>query len=477
MQDADRLAVAPYAPAKSEKGFLMRKRTILIGLFVGLVMGLGFSSVRARPDENGNGKLDAEFLEPVAWLAEQIGRRYVEPVDHGVLLVGACQGTLSKLDPHCTYQPPKAPAESEGEGELVGPGFEIRFDPIRKAPFIEESVRGTAAFQQALLPGDAILEAREESTGEVTERTDLEDLHGAVKMLRGKPGTAVTITVLQPDDQEKRDITLERKTGAPPGVSVVEMLDPQLKIGYVHLSCFSEAVAAELKAAMRELEEQAVEGLILDMRFNPGRPLGDARACGELFLHGKVLARIKRRTGPETVVRTPGEESQEGLPMVALVNRFTAGWAEVITAALHDHNRAIVVGERTFGSASIREPFPSGFDDGTILLTTARYYSPNGNVIEEKGVEPDVELELSRQDSRKLALYMSNGALESSKPTQTDQGQQTDSDGGGNTEEEADEEFRDVQLERALEVLTKELTEARTPATAVPETAAPAVSE
>ena len=163
--------------------------------------------------------------------------------------------------------------------------------------------------------------------------------------------------------------------------------------------------------------------------------------------------------------------------MVALVNRFTAGWAEIITAALHDHKRAILVGERTFGSASIREPFASAFDDGTIVLTTARYYSPNGDVIEEEGVEPDVEIELSRQDSRKLALYMSNGAVESSNPAQTGQGQQTDSDGSPSTEEGADEEFRDVQLERALEVLTKELTEVRTPATAVREAAAPAVSE
>lgn len=442
----------------------MQARRALVSVFAGLVIGLGIGSALARPDDGQTLRLDRDFRRPLKWLVTQIQERYVEEVDHRKLLVGTCQGMLSELDPYSTYWPTGmlAALQAEADGALFRPGLEVRFDALRKVVFVEQSTPGTAAFRQGLLPGDLILEVREESTGQVTKTSDFDTVLDAVNVLWGQRGTELTITVLQPEDGKKRSITkrsitFSRQSADVPGVYAVEMIDTALKIGYVHVAHLGDTTGDELERAMAELQAQAAEGLVLDLRFNPGGALQNARAVADLFLDRKPIVSIKGRTGPATTVFTRDGEACKGLPVVVLANRFSAGCAEVVSAALRDHQRATLVGEQTAGKASIQTLTESPFDDGTIRLTTARYYAPSGAAIEEHGVEPDVKVEVSHRDTRRLALYLANRTEQPTRPPEITAAEQPEPDADKEAEEEAEEEFRDVQFERAVEVLTAAL--------------------
>jgi len=383
-------------------------------------------------------------------------------VDPNKLLIGAYQGMLSKLDPYSSYIPPKMLKEFEGDtkGEFGGLGIQIRFLPVKKAVLVEQPIPGTPAFRQGVMPGDLIVQVREESTGKVTKTSEFEDVHDAVRILRGKPGTKVTITLVHGDDAERREVTIKREVIKIPGVRGVTMVDRKRKIGYVYVAYFHERMVDDLKQALAELAGEGARGVILDLRFNPGGLLDAAVRFSGLFLNGGVVVTTKGRASPEQVLRADKEDHYPNLKLVMLVNRYSASASEISAAALQHYKRAVLVGEPTYGKASVQSIIALPDGKSGLKLTTAHYYTPSGALIEGKGVQPDVTVKLSDEDTRELAKLMAS-KIEYPAPKPDDkkpeQAPKAGDDNEKKTQQKPQKPFKDVQLERAIEVMARVL--------------------
>lgn len=461
----------------------MRARRILIGLLTGLAVGLAISSALVRAQADGRKGLDEAFVRPVAWLATQVDLRYVEAVDLKDLAAGTCQGMLAEIDPYSAYWPPEMLQELQADDGRVAPGFEVRFDPVSKAAIIDECIPGTSAFAEGLLPGDLVIElaesrpetdalseemtaedgvaeTEEEPTAAVSKVSEMQTAYDVFTALRGQPGTELTVAVLRVDESRKLEVTIRRPgPEAPPAVLAAEIIGADAGIGYICFGHFGQGSADQLRRSLDELRSEGMAGLVLDLRYNPGGREREARAVSGLFLDGESMAVIRGRRGPETVLSARQGGADVDLPVVVLVNRFTAGWAELVAAALQDHQRAVLVGEGTYGKAGIQTLMPSPFDEGTIRLTCARYYSPEGRTVDGEGVEPDVEVELSHEDTRKLALHLVGAEQAVAAESPAGEAEEAGAAADDQTGEDAEEPFRDTQLERAIEILSAELTQ------------------
>jgi carboxyl-terminal processing protease len=347
--------------------------------------------------------------------------------------------------------------EAELEGQFGGLGISITFDGVEKAIRVEQPIVGTPAFEAELRSGDLIVKIREESTGVVTKTEDFETVHDAVSVLRGEPGTKVTITVISGDTGKKRNVTITREIITIPGVRAVEMADPEHHIGYVYVPYFSKRMVEDLASAIRDLKEQGAKGLVLDMRFNPGGLLSEARACANLFLDRGVIVKVKGRKGTGEMIRARRGKKYRDLSLVLLVNRYSASGAEIVAAALRDHGRAVVVGEPTFGKASVQTLIDNPHDGSAIKLTIARYYTPKGELIEETGVKPDIEVTLSDEDMARLPRHLGRKTEYPPRPPEEAAPEVNDTGEAEPEGEEEEEEFHDIQLERAVDVLREVL--------------------
>jgi carboxyl-terminal processing protease len=466
----------------------MRRRGLWLGVLIGLVIGLGARAVPVRSNSEAPDALVQQFFKPVAWLIQKIDENYVEEADRQKLLVGAYQGMLSSLDRYCAYWPAETVQEFEAdlEGQFGGLGIVIAWDAVNKVIRVEQTIAGTPAAKHGVLADDVIVQAKEESTGEVTKTEDFRSVHDAVKVLRGAPGTKVTITVFHGEGGAKEDMTLTRELIKIPGVRAVEMIDPERKIGYIYIPYFSKNMVDHLKKAIRDLEGQGTKGLILDLRLNPGGLLEVAEDCANLFMRGGVIVSVKDREGVEKVYEAPRTAPFPDVPLVLLVDRFSASGAEIVAAALRDNGRAKLVGESSFGKASVQKIIENPTIPGTaIKLTVARYYTPKGQLIEGKGVSPDVEVKLSEDETRKLARELSmkteyppispeRAAAIEKRAAEREKGSAKPAE-AANPEEKKEEPFKDVQLARAVEVMAQMLGEKATaPAGAEAAAAAPA---
>ena len=437
----------------------MRRRGLWLGLLIGLVLGLTLNAVPARSNSEDWDALVEEFFKPLAWLVAQVDDNYVEPVDRHKLLVGAYQGMLSTLDRYCAFWPEEQVREFEAdlEGQFGGLGIQITWDPINKAIRVEQPIAGMPAFREGVLAGDLIVEVKEDSTGAVTKIEALETVHDAIRILRGKPGTKVTVTVIHSESGKKEDITITRELIKIPGVRAVGMIDAERKIGYVYIPYFSKPMVEDLKKAVRDLENQGARGLILDLRLNPGGLLKAAEDCTDLFLRGGVIVSVKGRDGSEEVHKARRGAVFGDIPLVIVIDRFSASGAEIVAAALRDNGRAKLVGESTFGKASVQTVMDNPTIPGTaIKLTIARYYTPKGQLIEGKGVAPDVEIKLSEEDTRKLARHLS---MKTDYPPPAPGKPAPKPENGEEKEAAPEGPFRDVQLERAVQVMAEVLGE------------------
>jgi len=429
----------------------MVARRFLVGLCAGVAAGLCIGSALAGPAEDRVEQIKDKFLTPLVWLVAQVEQRYVEPPDHRRLLVGIYQGMLSELDAYSGYWPRETPegSPSRPTGELAAPDFQMRFRPVSKMAILDQSVPGTHAFEEGLLPGDLLVAFKDLPDGEVCKTEDFDGYADALRVLRGEPGSKVEVTVLLPESGEERKVTFTRGSSAVRAVFDARIVDREAGIGLVRVGFFGEQTARELEKAINSLQGQGMSGLVLDLRFNPGGLRKAARECLDMFLDGGEMFTTKGRAVPaRTFYAAPGKEFD--MPMVVLVNRFTASWAEVVTAALRDNGRAKVVGEQTMGRANVQSAFPGPGDDGIVRLTTAWQYRPAGEPIEGNGIEPDVEAKLSREQTRTLAIYIAHGGK---LPPEVEKALGGADSEAGEGEAPEKEEFRDVQLERAVQAL------------------------
>ncbi|MBW6503911.1 S41 family peptidase [bacterium] len=307
---------------------------------------------------------------------------YVEEVNVDNLVRGAVNGMVQTLDPHSSYLTPEMlkQVEVETKGTFGGLGIEIGMkDGILT---VIAPIEDTPAARAGLLAGDKIVKIENESTKNM-------NVMDAVKRLRGEPGSKVTITVARESLPEPKAYTITRDIIKIKSVKSRPMGDG---IGYIRLAQFQQDSHQEVNRALQEFlkEKGGLKGLILDLRNNPGGLLDQAvRIADEFIESGLVVYTDGRVEAQKTKYAAHKEGTYTGFPIVVLVNAGSASASEIVAGALQDHGRAIIIGQRTFGKASVQTILP--LEDGSALrLTTARYYTPSGRSIQAKGIDPDI---------------------------------------------------------------------------------------
>ena len=334
--------------------------------------------------DSSNKKEASELEDQLNRLIESIRENYVDAdkITYERLYHGAMKGVLQSLEDQGQLLLPVPVSDSSEtmKGHFGGIGIEIT---IREGLLtIISPIVDTPGYKAGLLAGDKIIEI----DGESTEDLSLMD---AVKRLRGEPGSRVTLTVMRSDGKEMLTILLTREI-----IKISSIKDAGIindNIGYLRLTQFNQSVAEELRDAIEKLKEKGMEGLLLDLRNNPGGLLTPAIQVSQMFLNpGEIIVITEGRDQTmRKEYRAEGNDNYRDLPLAVLINNGSAGSSEIVAGALQDHKRAIIVGERSLGKGSVENVLPLG-DGAAFKLTTGFFYTPNGRVIHEKGIDPDV---------------------------------------------------------------------------------------
>ena len=356
-----------------------------------------------------------ELYKLLADTIDQVERNYIKEVDRRELVEAAIRGVLGKLDSYSTYISPEEVERfrMSVESEFGGIGIQITIQDGQLK--VLSPLVGTPAYRAGIIAGDRILEIDGQSTDGLT-------LDEAVRRLKGKEGTQVTLTVLHPGRKQKETFTLTRERIHVDTVlgdrrksddTWDYLLDPERRIGYIRITAFSTDTARELRRALEELKSAKMRALVLDLRFNSGGLLSAAIEVADMFISQGRIVSTKGRNSPERVWNARKEGTYEGFPMAVLVNRYSASASEIVAACLQDHKRAVIVGERTWGKGSVQNVIDLEDGRSALKLTTATYWRPSGKNIhrfddakesDQWGVQPDEGLELKLTDSELLAL-------------------------------------------------------------------------
>jgi carboxyl-terminal processing protease len=402
---------------------------------------------------------DFELLELFADTLDQVERNYVKDVTRRQLMEAAIRGMLSELDPFSNFIPPKQldRFKVEVENEFGGVGIQVSFDNGQLR--VISPLVGTPAYRAGVMSGDLITEIEGESTKGIT-------LDEAVQRMKGLVGTKVKLKVLHAGAMEPEAIELEREN-----IRVETVLgdtrnaddawrwlvDQEQGIGYVRVTGFGRHTAEDLQRALKQLADQNVRGLILDLRFNPGGLLSSAIEVSDLFVAtGRIVSTEGRNVEPRSW------DAQEkgtfaGFPMAVLVNRYSASASEIVAACLQDHDRAVIIGERTWGKGSVQNVIEMEGGASALKLTTAGYHRPNGKNIhkfpgakdsDDWGVNPNsgFEVKLSGKEMTQL-MEQQRRAKDIVRK----------SNGEAKPEAAAGDGFVDLQLQKALDYIKAQL--------------------
>jgi len=334
-----------------------------------------------------DGRAGPEFAKLFATY-ERIKTSYVEPVDDGDLIRGAIDGMLASLDPHSAYLDGSdlERLETMIDGNYSGLGLSVVMED--GAVKVISPFRGSPADQAGIKAGDFITHL----DGELIYGGSLDE---AVAEMRGEAGTSIQLTIFRPGRDEPLEVDVTR------GVIELEPVTHELQtgnIGVITVNEFSADVGADVYSAWESIREEAagrINGLVLDLRSNPGGSLDEAVALSDLFLdEGRIVSQRGRGRGEtllydaETVFRG---DMAEGVPVVVLIDAGSASASEIVAGALQDHRRALVMGQRSFGKGSVQSLLPLG-RDAALKLTTARYFMPSGKSVQEGGISPDIRV-------------------------------------------------------------------------------------
>jgi carboxyl-terminal processing protease len=324
-----------------------------------------------------------------------IRRNYVEPVDDTTLIRGAIRGMLAELDPHSAYMDPEAHKEMQidTKGEFHGIGIEIS---KRRDGYIEvvSPIDGTPAARAGVRAKDQIVAIcpteRPDDWTEPCKSTKNMTLFDAVKLMRGKRGTSITIKLYREGFAHPQSYSIMRDIESVEG----KLLEPGY--GYVRIRSFQERTAHDLDRALAKMTSESdgsLHGLILDLRDDPGGLLDQAVRVADEWISSGVIVQTKGRVeSQQQDFKAHADGTQPDYPLVVLVNAGSASASEIVAGALQDHARALVLGTQTFGKGSVQTVYP--LEDGSGLrLTTALYYTPSGRSIQEVGITPDIVVE------------------------------------------------------------------------------------
>ena len=393
----------------------MVKKLIYSSIMVLLVVNLTVGFLLYRETAQASSNEDPyETYELFASVVERIRSDYVEgdKLTYRDLIQSALKGMLSSLDPHSEFMEPVHYDElkKDTEGAFGGVGIVVTMDEGKKYLTVVSPMADTPAFQAGVISGDRIVKIENRSTEGIT-------LQEAVKRLRGKPGSEVTITLYRPSSGKTRDVVLERaiiKLQTVKDYSGNNTFDlDEDNIGYVWLTQFGEQTSRDLRKAVDEMMEKGMRGLVLDLRGNPGGLLDQAVEVCEQFLPAGQLVVFTQ--GKSEMMRSKHHAASLDpildLPIVVLVNNGSASASEIVSGCLQDLGRAVVLGEQTFGKGSVQSIFPvSG--GWALRLTTAKYYTPSEKIIHGKGITPDITVSVSDEDLESLFYKRSPGGVD-----------------------------------------------------------------
>ncbi|MDH3330056.1 MAG: S41 family peptidase [Desulfobulbaceae bacterium] len=352
-----------------------------------LLCTLFFLSTAAAADHDQDLQREETYknLEVFSNVLTLLQEHYVDPIDSHEVITGAINGMLTSLDPHSSYLTPDdfKELQEETHGSFSGIGIEITLkDGILT---VVSPIEDTPAYNAGIQAGDQIIRVDDNLTKDMT-------LMDVVKKLRGKKGTQVTISVFRAGWKDLRDFILTRDEIP---VHSVKSMELEPGIFYVRISNFQSNTTRDFRKALQQQDDkQPVEGLILDLRNNPGGLLDQAVKISDVFLEEGVIVSTRGRDESQNMVlEAQVDDKQYTFPLIVMVNGGSASASEIVAGALQDHGRAIVLGTETFGKGSVQTivPMPDG---AGLRLTTARYYTPSGDSIQAKGIKPDIMVEL-----------------------------------------------------------------------------------
>ncbi len=374
-----------------------------------------------------------EQLDLFGDVFERIRGQYVEEVEPSELIEAAIDGMLTSLDPHSSYHPPEEADDLrvQTRGEFGGLGIEV----TQEEGFVKvvTPMDDTPAYEAGVEAGDFITHVDGESVLGLT-------LDDAVQMMRGPVGSEIVITVVREGEPEPFDITIVRDTIKLTAVRARTESDTVV----LRISAFNDQTYPNLEAGLAEEIEKAsgldnINGVVLDLRNNPGGLLLQAIKVSDAFLEeGEIVSTRGRNPGEGERYNAASGDLVEGKPIVVLVNGGSASASEIVAGALQDHRRAIVVGTKSFGKGSVQTVMPLR-GDGSIRLTTARYYTPSGRSIQNLGISPDIVVHQPRVDPN---------AEDEDEPADTPRRSEADLRGTLDNDSLSEDEIRQIEEER-----------------------------
>jgi carboxyl-terminal processing protease len=332
-------------------------------------------------------------LKTFTEILDRVEKEYVEPVDSDKLMQGAINGLMKSLDPHSSFMTAEMYKELEVETRGIFGGIGIEITILKDVLTVVSPIEDTPAYNAGVKAGDQIIRIDGKSTKDIT-------IMEAVSKLRGPKDTAVTITIMREGMAKPKDMSITR--------SIIKIRSIKSKIfddhvGYIRISSFQERTGDDLKKALREIEAKGrpLKGIVVDMRNNPGGLLNQSVEVSDAFLkRGVIVSTRGRSKSMESKATAKDDGDEPTCPLVVLVNEGTASAAEIVSGALQDNGRALVLGTQTFGKGSVQTVIP--LEDGAAMkLTTAKYYTPKGRSIQAEGITPDIIVRLVKPPEEK----------------------------------------------------------------------------
>ncbi len=415
--------------------------TFLIGAVLGTFIALGSSVFANRDETEPSQVIPFEDLRAFTEVFQRIKNDYVEEVDDKTLLQNAIQGMLTGLDPHSNYLDEEAYQELQigTTGEFGGLGIEVGMDNgfVKVIAPIDD----TPAKRAGVQAGDMIIRLDDKPVKGMT-------LNDAVKVMRGKPGTPIRLTIVRENEDKPLQIEIVRDI-----IQVKSVKSQMLEngYGYVRVSHFQAHTGNDLSKALESLKTENggnLKGLVLDLRNNPGGVLNAAVSVSDSFLTDGLIVYTEGRVDDAYLkFKARPKDELDNAPMVVLVNGGSASASEIVAGALQDHKRAVIMGSKTFGKGSVQTII--GMNNNSALkLTTARYYTPSGRSIQAQGIVPDIELSQVELKAKTQDLDLS--LKEADLAGHLNNGNETDASGSTDTTDPHAETKAENEKEPAL---------------------------
>jgi carboxyl-terminal processing protease len=348
----------------------------LVLLLPGLLSGVILAGEAVPPPK---GEVEADALRQFYNVLVQVQDNYASPIDSERAVYGAIDGMLRTLDPHSKFLDPKnfKSLREDQTGSYAGLGIQVQ-SLFGEVTIVSQPFEGSPAEKAGLHVGDKITKVDNEPTRGLS-------VEEVVSRLRGQPGTKVHITVLRPGQEKSFELDIVRQQLKKYTINFSYMIRP--RIGYIKIDSFAETTGDELKAALKKMDPSKLEGLVLDLRGNPGGLLQQAIAVGETFLQrGQSILKTGGRTaGSAADYQSRANNNDPLYPLVVLVDQGSASASEIVSGAIQDHDRGLIVGETTFGKGLVQSVYTlrnNAGQEAGLLLTTQKWYTPSGRLIQ-----------------------------------------------------------------------------------------------